>query len=176
MWELAPQSASVTGTITTTCDNCVLNAGDITAWKLSGYGSSFTSTVAGSTIFITGDGFVASPKALSFNFNPGSTNDALFSELPGPTPFLGSAESVEFTNSAPLHLYNGIVSLCDTANCYFSPETGNIHVGQRLSAAAPEIDPGTGYAALTLLLGGLAVLRSRRAGRAWRAKIPGSQA
>jgi hypothetical protein len=155
------QNSGVTGFITTSCDSCVLNAGDVTAWSLAG----FSSTVPGSTVLVTGNGLVATPTGIFFNFNPGPTNDALFSELPNPTPnsIDGSPNSVEYTNSAPVLVFSSFVYVCGLTGCNGSPGGGNVNLGPLGSvAAAPEIDPITSGSALTLLLGALAVLRGRR--------------
>jgi hypothetical protein len=155
------ENSNVTGFITTSCDSCVLNASDVTAWNLAG----FSSTVPGSTVVVIGSGFVATPTGIFFNFNPGPTNDALFSELPNPTPnsIDGSPNSVEYTNSAPVLLFSSFVYVCGLNGCNGSPGGGNVNLGPlRSVAAAPEIDPTTLDSALTLLLGVLAVLRGRR--------------
>lgn len=151
------------GNITTSCDNCVLNASDITAWNLAG----FSSTVPGSTVLVTGNGFVATPTGIFFNFNPAAPtfNDALFSELPNPTPVLGSPNSVEYANASTGLSYGptGEATVCNTQTCYGTLASSNVDLGPLVrSVAAPEIDPMTSGSALTLLLGALAVLRGRR--------------
>jgi len=154
-----PEPAS--GDITTSCDNCVLNANDITAWSLAG----FSSKVAGSTVVVIGNGLVATPTGIFFNFNPGSTNDALFSELPNPTPNSGNANplSVEYTNSAPGYFFHqGWVFVTNTEGAYGTEGFGNANLGPLRSTAAPEIDAGTAASGITLLLGFLMVLRGRR--------------
>ena len=155
---------TATGYITTSCDSCVLNASDITAWNLAG----FSSTVPGSTVLVTGNGFVATPTGIFFNFNPAAPtfNDALFSELPNPTPIFGSTNSVEYANLTTGLSFgpSGEVSVCNTFACNGTLVAGNVDLGPlvRSVAAAPEIDPTTSGSAFTLLLGALAVLRGRR--------------
>jgi len=155
---------TATGYITTSCDSCVLNASDVTAWNLAG----FSSTVPGSTVLVTGNGFVATPTGIFFNFNPAAPtfNDALFSELPNPTPIFGSTNSVEYANLTTGLSYgpSGEVSVCNTFSCNGTLVASNVDLGPlvRSVAAAPEIDPTTSGSALTLLLGTLAVLRGRR--------------
>jgi hypothetical protein len=154
---------NATGYVTTSCDSCVLNASDVTAWNLAG----FSSTVPGSTVVVTGNGFVATPTGIFFNFNPEAPlNDALFSELPNPTPIFGSPNSVEYANltSALSFGPSGEATVCNTSLCYETLVSSNVDLGPlvRSVAAAPEIDPTTSGSALTLLLGTLAVLRGRR--------------
>ena len=157
---------SATGDITTSCDSCVLNASDVTAWNLAG----FSSTVPGSTVVVIGNGFVATPTGIFFNFNPaGPLNDALFSELPNPTPIYGSPNSVEYANLTTGLSYgpSGEVSVCNTQACYGTLVSSNVNLGPlRSVAAAPEIDTMTSGTALTLLLGALAVLHGGRRARA----------
>ena len=66
-----PTTLAVTGSITTTCDNCVLNASNISAWRMSLPGAfDISSTSPGAAISVSSgeNDMVATPNAINFNF------------------------------------------------------------------------------------------------------------
>ena len=58
------------GSLTTTCDSCALNASNITAWSISAGGTSVSSTTAGAQLTVpAGDtDLQATPSGITFSF------------------------------------------------------------------------------------------------------------
>jgi hypothetical protein len=154
------------GSITTTCDSCVLDSSDISSWSLTSTDTglppfSIASSTPGSQTSVQGNALTATPTAISFAFTP--SDGFLFSD------FTSGSHSVQFWNqggfaSQPSMYPNGIGSifLCSGSGCYSdSSYTGSHSIAAR-ALAAPEMDLGTVGSSLTLLLGALAVLTTRR--------------
>jgi hypothetical protein len=163
----------ITGVITTNCDNCVLNASDVTAWSLMSPGLpapavSVSSAAAGSQLVVQGSALSATPNAVTFQFTPSSTT--------GIVEFFSNNQSIDFLNfgtfaSAPYMFPNGIgeIDTCGPGSFLKGGEcfsnflgTGTQPIARATAAAAPEMDPRSFTASLTILFGALAVLRGRR--------------
>jgi hypothetical protein len=162
----------ITGSITTNCDKCVLNASDVTAWSFmspdfSGPAMSISSSAAGSQLFVQGSALAATPNAVTFQFTPSPTQAIV--------EFYSNNQSIDFLNfgdfaSAPFMFPNGIgqVDVCSggfeqgSSTCFGGLYSGTQPIASAATRAAPEMDPRSFATALTLLFGALAVLRGRR--------------
>jgi hypothetical protein len=161
----------ISGVITTNCDNCVLNASDVTAWSLmspglSAPGVSVSSSAAGSQLFVQGSGLAATPSAVTFQFTPSA----------GIVEFFSNNQSIDFLDfgtfaSAPFMYPNGIgeIDTCSpgsfvkgNGDCFSDFLGTGTQAIAKATAAAPEMSPRSFATYLALLLGGLAVLRGRR--------------
>jgi hypothetical protein len=160
----------ITGVIKTNCDNCVLNASDVTAWSLMSPGAgpvvSVSSSAAGSQLFVEGSGLAATPNAVTFQFTPSS----------GIVEFFSNNQSIDFLDfgtfaSAPFMFPNGIgeIDTCSPGSfvkgvgaCFSDFLGTGTQAIAKATAAAPEMDPRAFATSLTLLFGALAVLRGRR--------------
>jgi hypothetical protein len=158
--------ANISGSITTNCDNCILNSSDITAWSMSIPSfMSISSTTPGAQIIIpAGDtDMAATPTSLQFAF--GGPYGGI--EFSNPSAFLDydddQGDNIGFGPG------EGVVAACQrqpVGNCQFfggAMGTQSISVGVHTSpTSAPELDPRSLIAGLTLLFGLVAVFRGRR--------------
>jgi hypothetical protein len=157
---------SLSGSITTNCDNCVLNSSDITGWSMSVPGFiSLASTTPGAQISVpAGDtDMTATPGSINFNFN------APF----GGFQFATSSASVAFVDDRGDNIGfgpgQGVIAACKSdspGDCmFFGGGSGTQSIGLAAPApptSAPELDPASLVCGLTLLFGLLAVGRGRR--------------
>ena len=94
-------AGNVVGTITTSCNNCVLNASNVTAWNLSDPGVvSVSSATAGSKFVVPAGAtdMVAKPAEIDFNFGNRPTQTYLFTGAQHNTdPSVGGNNEIEFT-------------------------------------------------------------------------------
>jgi hypothetical protein len=153
------------GTITTNCDQCMLNGSDITAWTLGSTSSPQTFTAASTDPGAYAGSYLldnvptsltATPSAITYNFGAN-----------GQFVFQTNKEFIIFAYSdigAYLMGFPGQIAECAGSNdCYGEVFRGGTTVlGELKSVAAPELDAASLAGALTLLLGSLAVLRGRR--------------
>ena len=154
----------LSGSITTNCDNCVLNSSDITAWSMSVPGFlSLASTTPGAQLFVpAGDtDMMATPGAINFNFNA-PFGGFLFATSSGNVGYDDDrGENIGFGPG------EGIVAACKNdfaGDCmFFGGSMGTRSIGLAVPpAAAPELDAASLVGGLTLLFGLLAVVRGRR--------------
>jgi hypothetical protein len=157
---------NLSGSITTNCDNCVLNSSDITAWSMSVPGFiSLASTAPGAQLFVpAGDtDMTATPGAINFNFNAPY----------GAFLFATSSANVGFDDDRGENIGfgpgQGVVAACKSdapGDCMFVGGGSGIQsIGLAVPAppaSAPELDPASLVGGLTLLFGLLAVVRGRR--------------
>jgi hypothetical protein len=157
---------NLSGSITTNCDNCVLNSSDITAWSMSVPGFiSLASTTPGAHLFVpAGDtDMMATPGAINFNFN------APF----GGFQFATSSANVAYVDDEGENIGfgpgQGIVAACKNdvpGDCMFIGGGSGIQsIGLAVPAppaSAPELDPASLVGGLTLLFGLVAVVLGRR--------------
>jgi hypothetical protein len=155
----------LTGTITTTCDQCMLDGSDITAWALASTSSPQTFSVASTDPGAYAGSYLldnvptsltATPAAITYNFGAN-----------GQFVFQTNKEFIIFAYSdigAYLMGFPGQIVECAGSNPCFAQEFrgGTTVLGEIKSVAAPELDASCLAGALTLLLGSLAVLRGRR--------------
>jgi hypothetical protein len=155
----------LTGTITTSCDQCMLNSGDITAWTLASTSSPQTFSVASTDPGAYAGPYLldniptsltATPAAITYDFGAN-----------GQFVFQTNKEFIIFAYSdigAYLMGFPGQIVECAGSNpCYGEEFRGGTTVlGEIKSVAAPELDATSLAGALTLLLGSLAVLKGRR--------------
>jgi hypothetical protein len=167
---------ALTGFITTNCDTCVLNSSDITAWSFTSKatgplavdGQPVTATSFASGAQLTGSGMVATPTAITFAFGS-AANDLMF--------FVTNNAKIEFADLASslgslslLGLPIGEVDACTRSfapgaaidNCGGATVAGTRTIATLKKVAAPEIDPASLAGSMTLLIGALAVITSRR--------------
>lgn len=155
----------LTGTITTSCDQCMLDGSDITSWALASTSSPQTFSVAstdpgayaGSYLLDNGPtSLTATPAAITYDFG-----------ADGQFVFQTNKEFIIFAYSdigAYLMGFPGQIVECAGSNPCFGEEFrgGTTVIGELKSVAAPELDAASLAGALTLLLGSLAVLHGRR--------------
>jgi hypothetical protein len=150
----------ITGSITVGGETGTLAEPDISAFTFTGTGIN-TFNLSGTTLFCNGGGgcgLSANGGTLQFGFGSSSVFEDIFNcQNPGYCGFLSM-------NSAGVYgSGNGAVTfdVSGQGNGQWDAQSGLSDL--TLSpAAAPEIDPGFGASGLTLLLGGLLVLRGRR--------------
>jgi hypothetical protein len=165
---------SISGTLTLDDDNTIVGASDITAFSLTvkgicdtaGVFSSCSQTMTTSnSMFSCSDCLVRSGSDLfiSPNYTVGLdiTSDA---DNCGSSGNQACAQVSVFTNHEDSEYFYSVCSSGSSA-CTFAGDGlatfGNVLVAR----AAPEIDPASAVSGLTLLLGGLVVLRGRRTAR-----------
>ena len=93
---------NLSGFITTNCDNCALNASNITAWSMTYSGFlSIASTVPGSKVSVpVGDtDMVATPAGITFN-SGGSFGGIVFSDPSGSVSYVNGPGSIFYGNGA----------------------------------------------------------------------------
>jgi hypothetical protein len=160
--------AGLTGFITTSCDNCALTSGNITAWAFTGDQVSVASSVAGAQLYLQGNALDATPAAITFGFSPAPTD--------GSVGFVSANQSVNFLSdtldiSAVLQFPNGIgeYDVCNPGTVLFGSSScsgGLVQGTQKIfgaqAVAAPEIDSASWTSSVSLLAGALLVLRGRR--------------
>jgi hypothetical protein len=165
----------LSGTITTSCDQCVLNSSDITAWALAS-----TATPVGApapfAIASTDPGAFASSDFLGFPSNLAANPTAITYDFgkDGEFVFATNNEFVQLGYSdigASLMGFPGEIAVCSgsatgSGSGGSSCLAGLFRAGPMVFAsiknvAAPELDATSLAGALTLLLGSLAVLRGR---------------
>ena len=165
----------LSGTITTSCDQCVLNGGNITAWELVSTATP-SATPAPFAIASTDPGayvsfnlgfpsnLAANPTAITYDF--GKDGEFFFANN-NEFVLLGYSDI-----GASLSGFPGEISEC-SGSASGSGSGGVSCVGELFrtgpaafasikNVAAPELDSTSLAGALTLLLGSLAVLRGRR--------------
>jgi hypothetical protein len=168
---------ALTGSITTNCDTCVLNSSDITAWSFTSKatgplavgGQPVTATSFASGAQLTGSGMVATPTAITFAFGS-AANDQMY--------FVTNTAKIEF---ADLACALGSLSLCglpigevdactrslvrgaEIDNCGGETAAGIKTIATLKKVAVAEIDPASLASSMTLFIGALAVIASRRA-------------
>jgi hypothetical protein len=166
------ENVSVSGTLTMDDNNTTVGASDISAFSITVsagcgvYGSCFSETMtASNSIFSCNECLVRSGSELfiSPNFTSGLaiTSDA---NNCGPSGNQSCAEVSVITNHEDSEYFYTVCSSSSASACTVAPDgittSGNVLVAKALSA--PEIDPASAVSGLTLLLGGLVVLRGRR--------------
>jgi len=159
-------NTGLSGSITTNCDNCVLNSSDITAWSMSVPGFiTLASTTPGAQLFVpAGDtDMMATPGAITFNFG-GIYGGILFA-----TPSANVGYGDDQGHNIGFGPGQGIVAACKNdvpGDCMFVGGGSSIQsIGLAVPAppaSAPELDPASLVGGLTLLFGLLAVVRGRR--------------
>jgi hypothetical protein len=156
----------LSGSITTNCDNCVLNSSNITAWSMSVPGFiSLASTTPGAQLLVpAGDtDMMATPAAINFSFVGPS----------GGFGFATSSASVTYVDDREGNIGFGpgfgIIAACQIGvlgGCTFlGGGIGVVPIGLAVPAppaSAPELDPASLVGGLTLLFGLVAVVRGRR--------------
>ena len=110
---------NLTGTITTSCNNCVLNASNITAWNLSDTGLvSVSSATTGSKVIITSGStdMVATPTEIDFDFNDPGKSYRFTSAQTNPDPSVRSSPEIDFY-ATPYGCSQciGVILACDAA-------------------------------------------------------------
>jgi hypothetical protein len=164
IYDINVNNGFLAGTITTSCDQCLLNSSNITAWALASTNSplpfSAASTDPGASAgYYLGEGptsLTATPTAITYNFGANgqfafqTNNDFLIFAYSDIGAFLMGfpGQIVECAGSNPCagEVFRG----------------GTTVLGDIKSVAAPELDAASLGGALTLLLGSLAVLHGRR--------------
>jgi hypothetical protein len=169
------ENVSVSGTLTMDDNNTIVGASDISAFSITVsagcgvYGSCFSETMtASNSIFSCNECLVRSGSDLfispNFTSGLGITSDA---DNCGPSSNQACAEVSVFTNHEDSEYFYTVCSSGSTSTCTVAPDgittSGNVLVAKALSA--PEIDPASAVSGLTLLLGGLVVLRGRRSAK-----------
>jgi hypothetical protein len=166
-------SAPFTGNITASLQESGSAGGEVLSGTVNVTGSAGTNINLsfglaaleyGSPPFLAFDGSSGTVNLLMSNGAiTGATMDITFSSYHEPTMFL----TIGPTGSATLdYLYNGTNGPCtqqgaDEPNpCTLTAASNSAGVWQ--ATGAPEIDPASAASGLTLLLGGLAVMRGRR--------------
>jgi hypothetical protein len=164
-YDIDVNNGFLTGTITTSCDQCMLDGSDITSWALASTSSPQTFSVAstdpgayaGSYLLDNGPtSLTATPAAITYDFG-----------ADGQFVFQTNKEFIIFAYSdigAYLMGFPGQIVECAGSNPCFGEEFrgGTTVLGELKSVAAPELDAASLAGALTLLLGSLAVLHGRR--------------
>jgi hypothetical protein len=160
----------LTGTITTSCDQCILDSSNITGWALASTATpapfSVASTAPGAFVsFNLGfpSNLAANPAAITYDFGK---DGEFFFATNNEFVLLGYSDI-----GASLTGFPGEISEC-SGSATGAGSGGSSCVGEFFRAgpavfasitnvAAPELDSTSLAAALTLLLGSLAVLRGR---------------
>jgi hypothetical protein len=166
---------SVSGTLTMDDNNTIVGSGDISAFSVTvsgicgtagAYSSCSQTMSASNSIFSCNDCLVRSGSDLSISPNYtiglGITPDA---DNCGSSGNQACAEVSVYTNHNDSEYVYSVCSSGSTSTCTVAANGittfGNVLVAQAVTA--PEIDPASAVSGLTLLLGGLVVLRGRRA-------------
>jgi hypothetical protein len=164
-YDIDVDNGFLAGSITTSCDQCLLNSSNITAWALTSTASPEPFSVASSTdpgasagpyLGNSPTSLTATPTAITYNFGAN-----------GEFAFQTNKEFIIFAYSdigAFLMGFPGQIVECEGSNpCAAEVFRGGTTVlGDIKSVAAPELDATSLAGALTLLLGSLAVLHGRR--------------
>ncbi len=152
----------ISGFITTDCNSCTLNSNNIIAWAFNPglYQVNIASSAVGSELDLDGNALVATPKAITFGFDPSPTSgDAFFKGQSGTVDFLSSATSASVYFSYPNG--TGEFDIC-SAGCSSDYFQGTHKVFGAAVVAAPEIDSASWVSALSLLAGVLLIVKGRR--------------
>jgi hypothetical protein len=169
---------TLTGFITTDCNNCTLGASDILAWSITSTAGSLQDPPPFGPVVSTsspdnnsgvlgdlGDLLVATPRTLSFNFTPSTPG--------GPVTFWanGNFEAATYIQFGTANNYLasdfGRIQTCAGVasydECVGSFGSNSLQViATAAPVRAPEIDPASAVSGLTLLASAIIVLRGRR--------------
>jgi hypothetical protein len=155
----------LTGTITTNCDQCILNSSNITAWALASTATPVPLSIASSDSgAFAGFAFPNIPTSLTANptnitYDFGGAGQFIFQTTSDKFVLFGYSDIGSYLMGFPGQIEECSGSYSCPANVF---RGGTTVLGKVESVAAPELDANSLGSALTLLLGSLAVLRGRR--------------
>jgi len=163
-YDINVDNGFLVGAITTSCDQCILNSSNITAWALATNTGplpfSESSTDPGASAgYYMGEGptsLTATPTAITYNFG---ANGQFAFQTNNDFLIFGYSDIGAFLMGFP-----GQIVECQGSNACGGTvfEGGTTVLGGIKSVSAPELDAASFGGALTFLLGSLAVLQGRR--------------